>query len=430
MVRRRESSPRPHRTHLTYVILRHCAGRGLRFPLNEAVRRHAVKIAILANNYGEPWAEGGKNNVRHVALALGKRHEVFVAGLGPETDRRIVDGLPVFRYRSPGYENRFARLGYPLGYLNLILRGRSLIRAERPDVIFSYFETASTALVSVGLRKLALPASTLLHTVWSDWFTPTLLPVSHWMSELVPQLALNSRFASRLGLMGVDRILATSGHLERQVESLGRKATFTPTGVDTHRFRPKPEIRERKAAGEFRVGYVGHFTYTKGVSLLLEAFAGLAEVEPGARLVLAAAGDFEESSVVRGSRHPRIEQLGFVDTPEAFNSFDLTVLPRRYSYGTASYPNVVLESMACGTPVLTARLPAIEEIITDGVDGFLFRPNDLGDLRAKLQQLARDPELLLRAGVKARERALSLDWSRVLPAVLEEVERCPSLLRA
>jgi glycosyltransferase involved in cell wall biosynthesis len=191
-----------------------------------------------------------------------------------------------------------------------------------------------------------------------------------------------------------------------------------------------PEVRERRAAGEFRVGYVGHFTYTKGVSLLLEAFAGLADIEPGARLVLAAAGDFEESSVVRGYRHPRIERLGFVDTPEAFNSFDLTVLPRRYSYGTASYPNVILESMACGTPVLTSRLPAIEELITDGVDGFLFRPNDLGDLRAKLCALARDPDLLRRAGDKARERALLLDWSQVLPSVLDEVERCPSTPRA
>ena len=389
-----------------------------------------MKIAILANNYGEPWAEGGKNNVRQVALALAKRHQVFVAGLGPATDRRIVDGLPVFRFRSPWYDNRFARLGYPMGYLRMIAGGRSLLGAERPDVVFSYFETASTALVSVGLRRWALPGSTLLHTVWSDWFTPTLLPVSHWMSELLPQLALNGRLASRLGLMGVDRVLTTSRHLTRQVESLGRAAAFTPTGVDTQRFRPMPALRDGKAAGEFRVGYVGHFTYTKGVSLLLEAFSGLAEVEPGARLVLAAAGDFEESAAVRGHRHPRIEQLGFVDTPEAFNSFDLTVLPRRYSYGTASYPNVVLESMACGTPVLTAALPAIDELITDGVDGFLFRPNDLGDLRAKLCALAREPELLRRAGIKARERALLFDWSRVLPAIFDEVERCHPLSRA
>jgi glycosyltransferase involved in cell wall biosynthesis len=247
------------------------------------------------------------------------------------------------------------------------------------------------------------------------------------MSELLPQLLLNGRLASRVGLSGVDRILVTSRHLGRQVESLGRSALFTPTGVDTERFRPLPEIRRRKQAGSFRIGYVGHLTYTKGVSLLLEAFTQIAGALPEARLSLAASGSFEESSAVLGLRHPQIDLQGFVDVPEAFNSFDLTVLPRRYSYGTASYPNVVLESMACGTPVLTSRLPAIEEIITDGVDGFLFRPNDLADLRARLLTLAKEPEILVRAGAKARERALALDWSRVVPAVANEIERCPQL---
>jgi glycosyltransferase involved in cell wall biosynthesis len=389
-----------------------------------------VKIAILANNYGEPWAEGGKNNVRQVALALKERHQVFVAGLGAVTDRRTVDGLPVYRFKSPWYDNRFARVGYPLGYLNLLRKGRQVFAAERPDVLFSYFETASTALVSVGLRRLARTGSTLMHTVWSDWFTPTVLPVSHWMSELLPQMVLNGRLASRLGLMGVDRILVTSRHLGRQVESLGRASAFTPTGVDTQRFRPLPEIRARSAAGERRIGYVGHLTYTKGVSLLLDAFTDIAKVEPDVRLVLAASGDFEESSEVGRRKDSRIEVLGLVDAPQVFNSFDLTVLPRRFSYGTASYPNVILESMACGIPVLTSRLPAIDEIIEDGVDGFLFRPNDLDDFRDRLLTLIRQPDLLKKAGACARERALRLDWSLVIPAVMDEIERCPSLSTA
>jgi glycosyltransferase involved in cell wall biosynthesis len=378
-----------------------------------------VKIAILANNYGEPWAEGGKNNVRRLALALKERHEVFVAGLGPVTDRRCVDGMPVFRYRSPWYENRFARLGYPLGYLNLLRQGAGLVRRERPDAIFSYFETASTALVSACLRRLALPGSTLLHTVWSDWFTPSLLPMSHWTSELLPQLAFNGRLASRLGLLGVDRILVTSRHLGRQVASLGRTARFTPTGVDTRRFRPLPEIRERKVPGSFCIGYVGHLTYTKGVSLLVEAFAEIAELEPKARLVLASAGDFEESSLIRRGRHPRIEILGYVDTPEAFNSFDLTVLPRRYSYGTASYPNVLIESMACGTRC-SPRAYGIGEIVSDGVDGFCS-PERRDRSARPSSRSRRQPSV---AGDEARRAGAGSRWSNH-PGGPPEIERVP-----
>jgi phosphatidylinositol alpha 1,6-mannosyltransferase len=86
--------------------------------------------------------------------------------------------------------------------------------------------------------------------------------------------------------------------------------------------------------------------------------------------------------------------------------------------------------MACGTPVLTARLPAIDEIVTDGVDGFLFRPNDVADLRAKILKLVRDPKRLVAARAPARERALAFDWNKVVPAVFEEIERCPPLSNA
>jgi phosphatidylinositol alpha-mannosyltransferase len=158
---------------------------------------------------------------------------------------------------------------------------------------------------------------------------------------------------------------------------------------------------------------------------LIDAFMELAKIEPRVRLVLAAAGDFEESAAVAALKHPRIEVLGLVDAATAFNSFDLMVLPRRSSYGTASYPNVVVESMACGTSVLTSRLPAIDELIEDGVNGFLFNPNDLADLSRTLLALVRDPELLRRAGAAARERALLLDWSLMVPAVVDEIERCP-----
>ena len=78
-------------------------------------------------------------------------------------------------------------------------------------------------------------------------------------------------------------------------------------------------MRERFDPRTIRIGYVGHFTYTKGVTLLLEAFAAIAETEPDVRLVLAAAGDFEESETVRRFAHPRIEMLGLVDAAETFS---------------------------------------------------------------------------------------------------------------
>ncbi|MDP6361185.1 MAG: glycosyltransferase, partial [Planctomycetota bacterium] len=75
---------------------------------------------------------------------------------------------------------------------------------------------------------------------------------------------------------------------------------------------------------------------------------------------------------------------------------------RRRSSGTVSYPNVLLESMACGVPVLTSDLPAIREVIDPGKNGFLFEPNNHIDLQAKIRDLAGNTELVANAGRRAR----------------------------
>ncbi|MBT3220449.1 MAG: glycosyltransferase family 4 protein [Proteobacteria bacterium] len=380
-----------------------------------------MKITILANDFGPPWAEGGKNNARHIARTLRRSHEVLVMGLGEHTEEVEVDGMRVFRIRSPAYRHRLARVAYPMGALALLRKGGAILERERPDLLFSYFETASSALVSQVLRDRYSPASKLVHTVWADWTSVHAIPVAHWISEGLPQLLLNGQRIGRLGLGGVNKVLASSRYLVDRIETLGLSATFTPTGVDTIHFRPKPE--RRLGNGRLRIGYIGHLTYTKGVSLLLDAIGPILDLEPHLELVLAVTVNSEESSQVRALNHPRITLMGLVDVAETLASFDLTVVPRRFSYGTVSYPNVVLESMACGTPVLTSRLPAIDEIITDGVDGFLFRPNNGFDLKAKLLALIRDPTQLQAAGAPARARAEAMDWKIALDPLTHEIER-------
>ena len=382
-----------------------------------------MKIALLVNHFGEPWAEGGKNNLRRIAHALVDRHDLIVLGLGPRTEKLTVDGIPAYRFRSPGYSHRLARVGYPFGYLGLLARSRTVLRAYQPDLIFSYFETASTAVVSSGMRRLWAPNTPLVHTVWSDWFRPTRMPARHWISEAIPQAILNGRMQSVLGLLGVDRVLATSQFLADEVSELGHETSFTPTGIDTVRFAPAPDRSRPGSGAVFRVGYLGHATYAKGVSLLLEAIRYLIDLESDIELSLAVTPGAEESSVIEAIRHPRIKCMGLVDPAEFYNELDLVILPRRFSYGTASYPRVLLEAMACGTPVLTARLPAIDEVVTDGLNGFLFDAGDVTSLRKRIVELYRDRAALGDVADRARETAVAHDWEQVLPTVIEEIER-------
>ena len=67
-------------------------------------------------------------------------------------------------------------------------------------------------------------------------------------------------------------------------------------------------------------------------------------------------------------------------------------------------PNVLVEAMACGLPVISTRVSGIPELITDGVDGMLVEPHDPAALAAGMAHFLRDPELAARIGAAARRK--------------------------
>lgn len=67
-------------------------------------------------------------------------------------------------------------------------------------------------------------------------------------------------------------------------------------------------------------------------------------------------------------------------------------------------PNVLVEAMACGVPVISTRISGIPELIDDGVDGLLVEPHDEEALAAAIQRVLSDPELAARLGLAGRRK--------------------------
>jgi glycosyltransferase involved in cell wall biosynthesis len=65
-------------------------------------------------------------------------------------------------------------------------------------------------------------------------------------------------------------------------------------------------------------------------------------------------------------------------------------------------PNVLVEAMACGLPVVATGISGIPELVEDGVNGLLVAPDDPGELAAAILRVARDPELARRLGAAGR----------------------------
>jgi colanic acid/amylovoran biosynthesis glycosyltransferase len=108
--------------------------------------------------------------------------------------------------------------------------------------------------------------------------------------------------------------------------------------------------------------------------------------------------DLDGTVVLRGSL-PHAEVLGRLDQASAF-ALGCVVARDNNRDGI---PNVLLEAMAAGVPVVSTRISAIPELVRDGENGLLVPPGDDEALAGALARLLRDPELAARLGEAGRQ---------------------------
>jgi glycosyltransferase involved in cell wall biosynthesis len=138
-------------------------------------------------------------------------------------------------------------------------------------------------------------------------------------------------------------------------------------------FSFKNDLQERAMV----VGYVGRLSAEKGILNFVEALQKTLEKRPDVRVQIIGDGNLEDEIRTLVDREPlrsKVTLEGWVphaELPSYFAKMKLLVLP---SY-TEGLPNVVLEAMACGTPVLATPVGAVPYIIKDKETGFLIRDN-------------------------------------------------------
>lgn len=207
-------------------------------------------------------------------------------------------------------------------------------------------------------------------------------PTSHdstrrWQNKL-------NHWIEKESLRRAERLVAVSHSLADHMARAGyaaEKITVVHNGVPA---APLPE--RRPPGGPWTLGSVALFRPRKGVEILLEAMSRL--VRQKVDVQLRAVGPFETAEYESQIRD-RVHKLGLGDrvtwtgfTSQVANELrqmDLFILPSLFGEGL---PMVVLEAMACGTPVLATRVEGTPEAIRDGIDGWLVpagSPADLAD---------------------------------------------------
>ena len=125
------------------------------------------------------------------------------------------------------------------------------------------------------------------------------------------------------------------------------------------------------------IGYIGRLSPEKGVLQLVRALPAILRDHKDLRVCIGGAGQLKEgieTSLQAEEISDRIDLPGWIshdELPHYFNRFRLLILP---SY-TEGLPNIMLEAMACGTPVLATPVGAIPDVIQDGITGFIMENN-------------------------------------------------------
>lgn len=145
--------------------------------------------------------------------------------------------------------------------------------------------------------------------------------------------------------------------------------------------------KEILSTDPYRVVCVGRFNYSKGQDVLIRALSLLPESLPlnlefvGVGETLPACVKLAEELRVRN----RCQFSGSVLHDQVFRKFasaSCSVVPSR----DEAFGYICVESLAVSTPVIASRVGGIPEIVRDGIDGFLFNPDDPRDLADKLVQ--------------------------------------------
>ncbi|HEX9654876.1 MAG TPA: glycosyltransferase [bacterium] len=275
-----------------------------------------------------------------------------------------------------------------------------LIRDEKIDVVMT---TLFYADVVGALARAISPAKAVF-----SWET---ISAPEWLQR---HRLLAYRFAMRYCDKVVSVSNATADWLIEKRGVHRDKVMVIPYGVDLSLYHVgrNPALKASLGipAESPVVGVVARLHPQKGHRYLIEAARSIVASHPKVHFVFVGDGEMRpelEKQVHKHHLKEHFHLLGFRDdVKDLLKTFDIFVLPSLYE----GLPNVVLEAMATGLPVVATAVDGTAELIVDNETGFLLPPKNPPELASKIVFLLDDAGRRKRFGVKGRER-VELNYS-------------------
>jgi glycosyltransferase involved in cell wall biosynthesis len=352
-----------------------------------------VRIGLVI---GQLTYGGAESQVYELARRLAERHHVVVYCLSSATtpygDRLIDAGIRVRMMPSRG---RFD--------LTRVVSLANWLRRDRIDIAhaFLFIASAYAYLATRLARRVRLVASARNCKLEPHPLRRTVMRRAFRLSDAV---VCNSQEAADFA---VEHYAARRGNVR-----------VVYNGVDAERF-----TGSREAHNGIRIGTIGRVEVQKNLAMFLRAAAAVSSTRPDAKFVVAGDGSLR-AEMTRVSNElglaDKVEFLGPVrDVPALLASLDQFWLTSDWE-GT---PNVVLEAMAAGLPVIATAVGGTPEVIDDGKTGVLIAATDVGALVAASRRLLENPDDARALGERARATVVERFSISAMVAATEAVYR-------
>ena len=285
---------------------------------------------------------------------------------------------------------------YWIGVKKLI----TMYRSHPLDIVHSHYQMGTLAgilLKIMGCTKHVIRtahvskewgvgfASWLCRQIFTNWFFPILSDAEVGVSESIVK-ALRSHPGS---------------FLFRKNPNLIHNAIYPQAFEETDDLITNHEVHFPKDC--FLIGSIGRLTNQKGYRYLIDAIPEVLEQVPNAYFILIGEGENRASLEQQAIKMGINEHLAFMGQRERvlplLRRMDVFVLPSIYE----GFPTVILESIACGVPVIATNIPGTDELIKNGENGWLVPPKNPQALAKAIIESYQKPDLRKKFTEKASQ---------------------------
>ena len=369
-----------------------------------------MRILVVSHEF-PPLGGGGANACYYLTKGYVEAgHEVTIVTAHYEglPYREIINGAVVLRVRAKRKNREHCSFVEMTSYLlSAFPVINKLLKKQKFDICQVFFGIPSGPLGYWVKKRYKIPYVIRFGGGDIPGFQERFAKVYKWISPFLKVIWKNA-----------DALVANSEGLQRM--ALGfydkREVKIIPNGVDTDYFAPSD--RMNKDNSEINILFVSRLIERKGLQFVIPRLKTIIEnCDKKIRLVVVGDGPYREQLENMALENDVTEYISFegykdkTELPEYYHNADVFILPSKKE----GMPNVVLEALSCGLPIVMTPCEGAKELISD--NGIIANQQEFVDA---LEKLLQDESSMKKMAIVSRDKAVKeFSWKSSVDKYLE-----------